>query len=149
MHQPKSHGKRRTLHELSPSELLKKARLEETNHTRDGDAFSDDKEEPESSFAPGEDADYFAEEDEEGRFFGGGLTAEQKQILNIFDNVPSSTVLEEVSELSYCICDAFKLITRKPEEMSVPVIRRLLSRFEKAIRSNENQRSKYPDDPSK
>ena len=34
-------------------------------------------------FAPGNDADYFVEEDEEGRFFGGGLTAEQKEILNI------------------------------------------------------------------
>ena len=29
-------------------------------------------------FAPGGDADYFAEEDDEGRFFGGGLTKEQK-----------------------------------------------------------------------
>lgn len=37
------------------------------------------------SFAPGEDADYFVEEDNEGRFFGGGLTSEQKDILNIFD----------------------------------------------------------------
>src|SRR5436190_16565446 len=36
-------------------------------------------------FAPGGDADYFVEEDEEGRFFGGGLTKEQKEILNIFD----------------------------------------------------------------
>ena len=35
-------------------------------------------------FAPGGDADYFAEEDEEGRFYGGGLTKEQKDILNIF-----------------------------------------------------------------
>lgn len=38
------------------------------------------------SFAPGGDADYFAEEDDDGRFFGGGLTSEQKEILNIFDN---------------------------------------------------------------
>jgi len=33
--------------------------------------------------------------------------------------------------------------------MTIPVIRRLLLRFEKAIRNNESQRSKYPDDPSK
>lgn len=44
-----------------------------------------DDEEGDQSFAPGGDADYFAEEDEDGRFFGGGLTDEQKQILNIFD----------------------------------------------------------------
>jgi beta-catenin-like protein 1 len=38
------------------------------------------------NFAPGGDADYFAEEDDEGRFFGGGLTSEQKEILSIFEN---------------------------------------------------------------
>ena len=38
-----------------------------------------------TDFAPGGDADYYAEEDEEGRMFGGGLTGEQKEILNIFD----------------------------------------------------------------
>jgi beta-catenin-like protein 1 len=36
-------------------------------------------------FAPGGDADYFVEEDDEGRFFGGGLSSEQKEILNIFE----------------------------------------------------------------
>ena len=44
-----------------------------------------DEENP-SNFAPGGDADYFVEEDAEGRFFGGGLTSEQKDILNIFDS---------------------------------------------------------------
>ena len=41
-------------------------------------------------FAPGGDADYFAEEDDDGRFFGGGLTSEQKEILNIFDNATNN-----------------------------------------------------------
>ena len=48
-------------------------------------------------FAPGGDADYFAEEDEEGRFFGGGLSREQKEILNIFDKDVSEGVHEDVS----------------------------------------------------
>lgn len=43
-------------------------------------------------FAPGGDADYFAEEDDEGRFFGGGLTSEQKEILNIFENASGEGV---------------------------------------------------------
>jgi beta-catenin-like protein 1 len=47
-------------------------------------------------FAPGNDADYFAEEDEEGRFFGGGLTNEQKEILNIFDNAGADQVPDDV-----------------------------------------------------
>lgn len=41
-------------------------------------------------FAPGGDADYFVEEDDDGRFFGGGLTSEQKEILNIFDNATNN-----------------------------------------------------------
>lgn len=49
-------------------------------------------------FAPGNDADYFAEEDEEGRFYGGGLTGEQKEILNIFDDGAQENAQEDVSE---------------------------------------------------
>lgn len=50
-------------------------------------------------FAPGGDADYFAEEDDEGRFFGGGLSKEQKDILNIFDKDIQEGVNEDVSAL--------------------------------------------------
>lgn len=50
----------------------------------------------ESGFAPGGDADYFVEEDDEGRFFGGGLTSEQKEILNIFENAGGEGVQEDV-----------------------------------------------------
>jgi beta-catenin-like protein 1 len=49
------------------------------------------------SFAPGGDADYFKEDDEEGRFYGGGLTQEQKKILNIFDSATGQGMLDEVS----------------------------------------------------
>jgi len=52
--------------------------------------------EEDSGFAPGGDADYFAEEDIEGRFFGGGLTSEQKEILNIFDKAQGVPIDEEV-----------------------------------------------------
>jgi len=57
----------------------------------------EDDEEAEHDFAPGGDADYFAEEDDEGRFFGGGLTAEQKEILNIFDKSTGEGIQEDVS----------------------------------------------------
>jgi beta-catenin-like protein 1 len=52
------------------------------------------------TFAPGNDPDYFAEEDEEGRFFGGGLTSEQKEILNIFDNAGAEQVPDDSEMLS-------------------------------------------------
>lgn len=48
------------------------------------------------NFAPGGDADYFTEEDDEGRFFGGGLTSEQKEILTIFENAAGEGVQENV-----------------------------------------------------
>lgn len=49
------------------------------------------------NFAPGGDADYFTEEDNEGRFFGGGLTSEQKEILNIFEDAGGEGVQDDVS----------------------------------------------------
>lgn len=84
-----------------------------------------------SSFAPGGDADYFAEEDEEGRFYGGGLTSQQKEILTIFERAEGEGVQDE------------------PEEITLPSIRRTLTRFERAVNKNQDQRSKYPDDPTK
>ena len=80
-------------------------------------------------FAPGGDADYFAEEDEEGRFYGGGLTSEQKEILNIFDNAGEQD-------------DGASALT-------LPGIRRTLLRFERAAARNQDHRSKWPDDPTK
>ncbi|KAF7966183.1 hypothetical protein HWV62_39738 [Athelia sp. TMB] len=91
----------------------------------------DDDVDMDRDFAPGGDADYYVEEDDEGRFFGGGLTGEQKEILNIFDNAGGEGVLEDL------------------EEMSITGIRRILLRFERAANKNQDQRSKYPNDPSK
>ncbi|KAF7352752.1 DUF1716 domain-containing protein [Mycena venus] len=84
-----------------------------------------------SDFAPGGDADYFAEEDDEGRFFGGGLTSEQKEILNIFDSAGTSGAQDD------------------PDALNITSIRRMLLRFERAVNKNQDQRSKYPDDPTK
>ncbi|TCD69674.1 hypothetical protein EIP91_006691 [Steccherinum ochraceum] len=85
----------------------------------------------EGTFAPGADADYFTEEDDEGRFFGSGLTSEQKDILNIFDNAGGEGVQEDL------------------EDMNITGIRKTLLRFERAANKNQDQRSKYPDDPTK
>jgi beta-catenin-like protein 1 len=63
---------------------------------QDADDDDDAAEPVEETFAPGNDPDYFAEEDEEGRFFGGGLTNEQKEILNIFDNAGADQVPDDV-----------------------------------------------------
>jgi beta-catenin-like protein 1 len=59
-----------------------------------------EEEEEDLSFAPGGDADYFKEDDEEGRFYGGGLTQEQKMILNIFDSATGQGMPDEVSAVT-------------------------------------------------
>ncbi|KAI0068752.1 DUF1716-domain-containing protein [Artomyces pyxidatus] len=91
----------------------------------------EDTEDAGDDFAPGGDADYFMEEDDEGRFFGGGLTSEQKEILTIFENAGDENVPDDT------------------EALSVTGVRKLLLRFERAANKNQAQRSKYPDDPTK
>ncbi|KAI9508932.1 DUF1716-domain-containing protein [Russula earlei] len=101
-----------------------------TVHDADSDEDGDDGPGSEN-FAPGNDADYFAEEDEEGRFFGGGLTKEQKEILNIFDNAGADQIPDD------------------SETLSSSGIKKFLLRLERAANKNQSQRSKYPDDPTK
>ncbi|KAF9075754.1 DUF1716-domain-containing protein [Rhodocollybia butyracea] len=90
----------------------------------------DEEDDQSSSFAPGGDADYFIEEDEDGRFFGGGLTSEQKEILAIFDSAGDDALAES-------------------GELTITGIRRTLLKFERAVNKNQDHRSKYPDDPTK
>jgi hypothetical protein len=99
-----------------PPEMLKKMRLasEDTSlvapleppsstvpskriaTVQDADDDDDAVEHLGENIAPGNDPDYFAEEDEEGRFFGGGLTSEQKEILNIFDYAGAQQAPDDV-----------------------------------------------------
>ncbi|CAG8598044.1 17039_t:CDS:10 [Acaulospora morrowiae] len=71
----------------------------------------------------------YREEDreEEGRFYGGGLTDEQKKILDLMDRVEDE----------------------EPEVLNSAAIRKMFLKFEKAIIKNQELRVKYSDDPSK
>ncbi|KAE9410576.1 DUF1716-domain-containing protein [Gymnopus androsaceus JB14] len=81
------------------------------------DAMDEDDSE-DASFAPGGDADYFIEEDEDGH------------ILNIFDRAGDEALAQS-------------------DELTITGIRRTLLKFERAANKNQDQRSKYPDDPTK
>ncbi|KAJ4498699.1 Catenin-beta-like protein [Lentinula lateritia] len=85
------------------------------------DAMDEDEDQ---SFAPGGDADYFIEEDEDGRFYGGGLTSEQKDILNIFERAGDEVLAES-------------------DELTITGIRRTLLKFERAVSKNQDQRSNH------
>lgn len=107
-------GNKRRLPDNPTPEMLKRLRMDEegnsisTTLSETGTPSHDkgkyrtivedgDEDQDSTDFAPGGDADYFAEEDDEGRFFGGGLTREQKDILNIFDQAGGDDVREDVS----------------------------------------------------
>ncbi|KIO13002.1 hypothetical protein M404DRAFT_13077 [Pisolithus tinctorius Marx 270] len=137
-------GVKRKLPDNPTPEMLKKMRLDahgqaDSDHdghdatlpNRRATVEDEPEEDQDTSFAPGGDADYFAEEDEEGRFYGGGLTSQQKEILSIFEKAEGEGIQDE------------------PEEVTLPSIRRTLTRFERAVNKNQDQRSKYPDDPTK
>lgn len=138
-------GNKRKMAANPTPEMLKRMKINDEPAPTNGSAGSSSKpvsrpvtvrdeeeDEAEQSFAPGGDADYFAEEDDEGRFFGGGLTDEQKKILNIFDRAGGEGVQDE---------DA--------SELNAVGVRRLLSKLEKAVAKNQDQRSKYPNAPEK
>ncbi|GAA5847831.1 hypothetical protein JCM9279_006655 [Rhodotorula babjevae] len=93
---------------------------------------SDDEDEDDSraEFAPGQDADYFAEEDEDGRFFGGGLSNVQKQVLNIMEGSGNDEQLPG-------------------EDLTPQSVRKSLLSLEKAVNKNRDLRTKYPTDPEK
>ncbi|KAH7887699.1 Catenin-beta-like protein [Phlebopus sp. FC_14] len=136
-------GSKRKLPESPTPEMLKKMKFDDQGRQRTEPDLAvghgnttqsrveDDAGLFNSTFAPGGDADYYVEEDEEGRFFGGGLTSEQKQILSIFESAEGEGAQDE------------------PEEVTIASIRRTLLRFERAVNKNQDQRSKHPDDPAK
>jgi beta-catenin-like protein 1 len=96
-------------------EMLKRMRLDsedaveapppvsEAPKTRKAYVRTEEEEENEArergEVAPGGDTDYFVEEDEEGRFYGGGLTSQQKDIMNIFDQVTGEGAQDDVSSV--------------------------------------------------
>ncbi|KAG0167587.1 hypothetical protein DFQ28_000837 [Apophysomyces sp. BC1034] len=74
-----------------------------------------------------DDAYEFAEDDEEGRFFGGGLTDEQSKLLDLVDDF-------DVEE---------------PDALTATNVKKMVLRFEKAINRNQEQRMRYAETPEK
>ncbi|KAH7105510.1 DUF1716-domain-containing protein [Auriculariales sp. MPI-PUGE-AT-0066] len=145
-------GNKRRMPDMPSTEVLKRMRLDEegtssatTVSSGPSDASppksrratvedvdeDDERDGGSGDFAPGGDADYFAEEDDEGRFYGGGLTKQQKEILSIFEKAADKDgVLEEAG-------------------MNAAQVKRLVLRFERAANKNQQQRAKFPNDPTK
>lgn len=80
----------------SPSSSSSSKRVPPSASVQDVDDEDRDPED-DGEFAPGNDADYFIEDDDEGgRFYGGGLTDTQKRILEVM-NIDGGQDQEKVS----------------------------------------------------
>ncbi|KAB5595329.1 Beta-catenin-like protein 1 [Ceratobasidium theobromae] len=164
-------GNKRKMTANPTPEMLKRMKINAESTSTNGGSSSSakpisrpvtvrDEEEDDAAqnFVPGGDADYYVEEDDEGgRFFGGGLTDEQKTILNIFDRAGGEAVQdEEVCELhrsGSCGVVAgtgyLTILHTQAPELNTVGVRKLLSKLEKAVAKNQDQRSKYPNAPEK
>ncbi|KUJ18071.1 beta-catenin-like protein-like protein 1 [Mollisia scopiformis] len=80
---------------------------------------------------PDDDEDYGPDipDDEEGRFFGGGVTQEENEILDYMEGQESADIA--------------------PEKIDTAWLRKLALNFEKKITKNAELRAKFEDDPTK
>ncbi|RYC64696.1 hypothetical protein CHU98_g1528 [Xylaria longipes] len=134
-------GNKRKLEPLrDPNEIYKSARLNgnSSRHARVEDEPSVDDDDDDVEAGPalppadGEDGDYGPDippdDDEGGRFFGGGVTAQEAQVLDYLDDTEADLA---------------------PEKMDVAWLRRTAISFEKKISRNAEQRAKFEHDPAK
>ncbi|CAO3683939.1 unnamed protein product [Umbelopsis vinacea] len=90
--------------------------------------MQDEDEENDAENYAGEADDYgYEDEEDEGRFFGGGLTEEQRKMLALVDEIDQD----------------------EAEALDAATVRRSILRFEKAINKNQEMRVKFPDNPEK
>jgi len=112
--------------DVQEGEFSGPSRITQKSHVQD----LDQEEEEDPDFAPSNDADYFVDEDDEGgRFFGGGLTSQQKRILELMNSNQNEEILKPDQELRS--------------------LRKNILRLERSITKNQEMRVKYPDDPQK
>ncbi|KAF4626869.1 hypothetical protein G7Y89_g11286 [Cudoniella acicularis] len=118
-----------------PNEIYKSAKLASNGHAKSNGkvaavADADDDIEAGPS-APPDDEDYGPDipDDDEGRFFGGGITQEENEILDYMDG-------QESAEIA-------------PEKIDSAWLRKLALNFEKKITKNAELRAKFENDPQK
>lgn len=125
--------------ELNPKGKQRAAPTVSVTVEDDDDAVpAEQPEDYEAPFAPGNDADYFVDEDEEGRFFGGGLSNTQKEILDIFEGQ------EQEGQDGSNGNDP-----TVGQALTVQGVRRQLLNLERSINKNSEMRVKWSGNPEK
>ncbi|ORZ19583.1 Catenin-beta-like protein [Absidia repens] len=85
-----------------------------------------------NDFAEADDQFVWNDNDEEGRFFGGGLTDEQSKLLELVDQFDQDDDDNDQND-----------------GITVTAVKRMILKFEKAINKNQELRMRYSDDPTK
>jgi beta-catenin-like protein 1 len=97
---------------------------------------------------PPDENDEEGQEDEEGRFFGGGITRHTRDVLDFVDeqdqdeSVKSIVVIHGHGREADWVC-------QKPEKIDIAWLRRLALNFEKRISKNAELRAKFEGTPQK
>ncbi|WWC85502.1 uncharacterized protein L201_000366 [Kwoniella dendrophila CBS 6074] len=135
---PASAGNKRKMPDAPTPEMLKKYKQAEAEPPSGPQSLSTNgkgkaraatvEEDDEDAYNQADRDVYEGDEDDEGRFFGGGLNNEQQQILDIFDKAGDE---------------------EDGPTLDLPGLRRQLGKFERIVTKNAEMRGKYPDDPSK
>ncbi|PMD66078.1 beta-catenin-like protein-like protein 1 [Hyaloscypha bicolor E] len=118
-----------------PNEIYKAAKLSANGHAKNnGKAAAVEKADDDVEAGPStppDDEDYGPDipDDEEGRFFGGGVTQEENEILDYMEGQKSAEVA--------------------PEKIDSAWLRKLALNFEKKITKNAELRAKFESEPQK
>ena len=91
------------------------------------------------------DEDEAEADDEEGRFFGGGITNGTAEILDFIDGQDD----EEAPVCSLVNWARMKLKSLQVEKIDAAWLRKLALNFEKRISKNAELRAKFQDEPQK
>ncbi|XMA07689.1 hypothetical protein WAI453_000480 [Rhynchosporium graminicola] len=129
-------NKRKLQASRDPNEIYKSAKLASNSHAKSNGkqttvSEEDNDMEAGPSAPPDDEEDYSPDipDDEEGRFFGGGVTKEENEILDYMDGQESADV--------------------EPEKINSSWLRKMALNFEKKISKNAELRAKFEGDPRK
>lgn len=96
------------------------------------------------------DFDEDVADDEEGRFFGGGMEQKTAQAMEYIDRQEEAEVPVWNSwYMLYCICPNADSLLIQPETFDSAWVRRFALNFERKISKNAELRAKFESDPQK
>ena len=85
-------------------------------------------------------------DDEDGRFFGGGVTKDTAEVLDFIDERDKE---DAVSNERLVVFEQSAKLLQAPEKFDLPWLRKLALNFEKRISKNAELRAKFEDTPQK